>query len=223
MAITLLQKPDAISPVFSDRNKFIMSEPTATYFTLVFSGDVSGTFKAIPNTLGIAEFNARYLLANYIKSLIALPGISPLPDGIKIYSVQITSSLSTVLNVTDLKFFNGALQDREINKAFNGFVLNNAYDEGNKSVSFFNGVDSKLQFTDLTGVNIIRYEGTSTLSIVGNDIIGTQGTCFNLLLSDGYFFANPHNGKYEIISYQAAFNEVLDFSAPLNFYDLMNF
>lgn len=49
----------------------------------------------------------------------------------------------------------------------------------------FDGVDDIISFTDLTGVSIVSYGGTSTLSINGNNIEGTAGTVYNLLLSDG--------------------------------------
>lgn len=221
MAITLSKQPDAISPVFSD-NKFIMSEAGAAHFTLTFSGDVSGTFKIFPNPLGIAEFDARYFLENYIYSQIALPGVSPLPNGMKTYSLNIESDLANPLDVTGLLFFNGALQPRETNKAHEGFILNNAYKDSNQLVSWFNGIDSKLIFADLTGVNIVRYEGTTTLSIVGNDIIGTIGTCFNLLLDNGEFYALPHMGVGEDVSFLALFNKVWNDAANWNDFDIWN-
>jgi hypothetical protein len=221
MAITLSKQPDNISPVFAD-NKFIMSESGSDYFTLTFSGDVSGTFKIFPNTLGIAEFNARYLLENYIYSQIALPETSPLPNGLKNYTISIQTSQTLVENIGPFYFFNGALQEREGNRAFNGFVLNSVYKENPELVSYFNGVDSKLIFTDLTGVNIVRYEGTSTLSIVGNEIIGTQGTCYNLLLDNGEFYALPHTGVGETVTFEALFNGVWNDSANWNDNDIWN-
>lgn len=217
MAITLSRQPDLIAPVFSDRNKFVMSEAGATYFTLVFSGDVTGTFKIYPNTLGIAEFNARYLLENYIYSQIALHSQATLPNGLKSYNLTITSSLASIKTFIGLKFFNGALQEREENRAADGFILNNAW-----GISFFTGLDSKMVFDDLTGITIVRYSGTTTLSIVGNEIIGTRGTCWNLLLSDGTFFSNPHNGKFDIIEYEALFDGFWNDNAVWNDTDIWN-
>jgi len=49
----------------------------------------------------------------------------------------------------------------------------------------FDGVDDKLSFVDLIGITITSYQGTSTLSINGNDIEGTAGTAYDILLSDG--------------------------------------
>lgn len=223
MAITLIKKPDPISPVFSDRNKFEMSEAGAAFFTLIFSGDVSGTFKIFPNPSGVAEFNARYFLADYIKSLIALPGISPLPDGLKDYSLTIVASTgSQITNVSGgFKFFNGALQNRETNKAHDGFILNNM-ESSKRTGGYFNGIDSKLIFDDLTGVNIVRYQGTSTLSIVGNEIHGTEGYAYNLLLDNGCFFSEIYTGDGEVIAFKALFNRVLDTSANYNIYDIFN-
>ena len=217
MAITLSQQPDLISPIFSNRNKFVMSETGASYFNVVFSGDVTGTFKIYPNTLGIATFDARYHLENYIYSQIALPSQSTLPNGIKTYSVTITSDLASTVTVSGLKCFNGALQDREENRIGEGFVLSNAF-----ATSYFTGTDSKMIFDDLTGITIVRYSGTTTLSIVGNEIVGTEGTCFNLLLSDGSFFANPSSGKFEIINYEALFNTFWNDDAVWNDTDIWN-
>jgi hypothetical protein len=195
-----------------------MSEVGSTYFTLVFSGDVAGTFRIPVNSLGVAEFNARYLLENYIYSQIALPTQSTLPNGLKTYSVEITSSLATVLNLTPFNFINAALQGREFNFLSDGYILNN----NRKKRCWFNGVDSKLIFADLIGVNIVRYQGTSILSIVGNEIHGTKGSCWNLLLDNGEFYAELCTGKGEVITFTALFNRVLDTSANYNIYDIFN-
>ena len=130
MAIIINSQPDTISPVFAD-NKFVIKETGAAYFTLTFSGDVSGTFKIYPNTSEIATFDARYHLENYIYSQIALPSQSVLPDGIKSYNLNIVSNIGNEVNILNRYFFNAALQDNEVNNFSEGIILNNISSEIN--------------------------------------------------------------------------------------------
>jgi hypothetical protein len=50
------------------------------------------------------------------------------------------------------------------------------------------GITDKLTFANLSGITIVSSYGTSTLSISGNDINFTAGTCYGLLLSNGKLF-----------------------------------
>ncbi len=221
--ITVNKQPDKISPVFSNFNKFEFTEPNATYFNIEITGGATGKYKVYPNLSNVAEFNIRYLLESFITSQIALPTMSVLPNALLSYDIKITSSLATVLTLTGFKFFNGALQDNEQNKAAEGFILNNAYSQDNKLVSYFNGTTSKLTFTSLAGVNIVGYEGTTTLSIVGNEIVGTKGTCYNLRLSNGDFYALPHKGEGVTDVIELGFNNVINFAAQINFNEIIHY
>lgn len=52
----------------------------------------------------------------------------------------------------------------------------------------FDGAVDKITFSDLTGVSITSYQGTATPTIVGNEILCTAGTLYNLVLSNGWHF-----------------------------------
>ncbi len=215
--ITVNKQPDKISPVFSNFNKFEFTEPNAAYFDIEITGGATGKYKVYPNLSNVAEFNIRYLLESFITSQIALPTMSVLPNALLSYDVKITSSLATVLTLTGFKFFNGALQDNETNRASEGFILNNT----SKS-NYFTGVDSWIEYNDLSNITIVRYEGNTNLTIDGNKIVGTKGLCFNLLFSNGLFFAAPYSSDGRTISYTALFNKKWNDAANWNDSDIWN-
>lgn len=123
MAITISKQPPTLSPVFSD-NEYIFQETGVEHFDVVFSGSVTHSLRIPADSNGIAKIEARYILENYIYSQIVNKTDLTLPNAIKSYDIQITSSLGTVLNIAGKKYYNGTKQEWEDFQLVSGDLLN---------------------------------------------------------------------------------------------------
>jgi len=65
----------------------------------------------------------------------------------------------------------------------------------NSAILVANGTDNSLSFSDLSGITIVDYEGTTTPAISTNDITLTAGTLSYLELSSGSkYYISEANG-----------------------------
>lgn len=162
MAITVIKQPSILSAVYSNDNILKVSEIGSVYFDIVFTGDVLGTFRIHSNNSGEAEINIRYIIENFIESHIVNKTDLVIEDGILIYNIGITSNISSTVNITGLKVYNGTKQLWDTSTISVGDIINNI--DSSNTIKVLSGEELTIQKMNTNSITVI--DATTTIDTV---------------------------------------------------------
>jgi len=168
MAITIDKQPNALSPVYSNTNILKIHEASATYFTLVLNGDVTGTFKIDTDINDGLEFNLRYVLSNFIDTHIVRFSDTTLQGGLITYNINITSSTGSVASVLGLKAYCGTSQSWDTTSLAVGDILNNI--DSTNTIKVLSGEELTIQKMGSTSISVTNATTTVDTVVEGVNI-----------------------------------------------------